>query len=68
MSWILIKKCIIFYIIVILKKIEMVKIYCGQFRQGILLIVKICIIDLLVKNYMRAVRSRNIIAGKKLHN
>jgi hypothetical protein len=50
MSWILVKKCIIFYIIVILKEFEMVKIYYGQFGQGILLLVKICTINLLIKN------------------
>jgi hypothetical protein len=49
MSWILVKKCIIFYIIVILKEFEMVKIYYGQFGQGILLLVKICTINLLIK-------------------
>jgi hypothetical protein len=49
MSWILIKKCIIFYIIIILKKFGIVKIYCGQFSHKILLLVKICIIKLLLK-------------------
>jgi hypothetical protein len=62
------KKCIIFYIIIILKKIEMIKIYCGEFDHGILLLVKICTINLLIKNYIQAVRLRNIVAGKNLHN
>jgi hypothetical protein len=49
MNWILVEKCIIFYIIVTLKKFEMIKIYCEQLCQEILLLVKTCTIILLVK-------------------
>jgi hypothetical protein len=64
MSWILIKKCIVFYIITILKKITMVKIYCEQFDQKILLLVKICTINSQIKNCMLAVWSGNILLVK----
>jgi hypothetical protein len=43
----------------------MVKIYYGRFGQKILLLVKVCIINLLLKIYMRTVQSGNIIASKK---
>jgi hypothetical protein len=39
------------------KKFMMVKIYCEQFDQGILLLVKIYTINAQIKNYMRAVWS-----------
>jgi hypothetical protein len=72
-----------FYIIIMRKNFEMVKIYCGPFNQRILLLVKICIINLLVKKSkceqfsqrilllvkicMRAVRLGNIIIDKNLY-
>jgi hypothetical protein len=68
MSWILVKKCIIFFIIIISKNFDMVKIYYGQFGQVILLLIKIYTINLLVKKYIQTVRSENIITGKNLYN
>jgi hypothetical protein len=51
------------------KILLLIKIYtCGQFNQEILLLVKIYTINLLIKIYMRAVRSRDIVAGKNLHD
>jgi hypothetical protein len=46
----------------------MVKVYYGRFGQKILLLVKVCIINLLLKIYMRTVQSGNIIASKKMYN
>jgi hypothetical protein len=43
-------------------------IYCGQFGERILLLVKFYTINLLMKSYIWVVRSGNIIIGKKLHN
>jgi hypothetical protein len=68
MSWILVKKCIIFFIIIISKNFDMVKIYYGQFGQVILLLIKIYTINLLVKKYIQTVRSENIITEKNLYN
>jgi hypothetical protein len=46
----------------------MIKIYYKRFSHEILLLEKICIINLLIKKYMRTVRLRNIITRKNLHN
>jgi hypothetical protein len=46
----------------------MVKICCRQFDQRILLLVKICIINLLIKKIYVGSSLGNIIAGKNLHN
>jgi hypothetical protein len=67
------KEIIIFYTIIILKKIRMVKICCGEVGRKILLLVKICTINLLIKIYMYAVQLENIVVGniiarKNLHN
>jgi hypothetical protein len=51
-----------------IKKIEMLKIYYEQFSQRILLLVKIYTINLLIKNYIRIIRSETIIANRNLHN
>jgi hypothetical protein len=60
-----------FYIIVILKYLRILLLVKNKkyyFCQGILLLVKICIINLLIEICMRTVRSENIVAGKNLHN